>query len=103
MSDRVFTLAVWDVAGGRWVAGVTSPVRARIEAVHLLFRDLVPAFAQVVEVDRDEVEAIEAAVSALPAVDAVSVFCLHQELCELVQEDARRIAEAITTGARSFH
>lgn len=69
----------------------------------MLFRDLVPAFAQVVEVDRDEVEAIEAAVSALPAVDAVSVFCLHQELCELVQEDARRIAEAITTGARSFH
>lgn len=106
MSEPVFTLAIWHVEEGRWIAGLTSPVRSRVEAVWDVCSRVVPAFFWLVEVPRDDVELIETMVAALPPVNAVSVFCLHHELMLLVQEEALRIARAaqpLATGKASLN
>lgn len=106
MPTKVWTLAIWHVGQRRWVAAFTSPVQSRIESVCSTIVELLPAFAVVLEVPRDDVELIESMVAKLPAVDALSVFAEHSVIAEAYQREARRIAEAaseMASGRASVH
>lgn len=108
MSDRkVWTIAIWSVEEGRWVAGLTSEVRPRVEAVFDVMRALIPsAFVVLVESRRDDVELIEANVAALPLVSALDVYCSLLEAKDFVEEEAQAMARegyAVARGLVRVH
>lgn len=104
MSDRkVWTIAIWSIEEGRWVAGLTSEVRARVEAVFDVMRALIPsAFVVLVASKRDEVELIETNVAALPPVSALDVYCSLLEAKDFVEDEAQAMAREASAIARGL-
>lgn len=93
---KVWTLAIWHVAEGKWRAAITSPVQRRIETVCEVIRALTPTFCCVVEVERDDVELIEDLVSRLEPLSPLDVYVSLLEEKDFVEEDAQEIAREAT-------
>lgn len=87
MDERVWTLAVWDVAERRWAALATSRDEARIRKLHWQLVNLVMVFAEVVEVARDDDDAVVAALAMLLKVHPGAVFQSYFDLASLVSLD----------------
>lgn len=85
--EKVFTLAVWDVAGRQWAALATSPNQVRIRELHWQLVNLVMIFAEVVEVPRDDDDAVVAALAMLPKVHPAAVFQSYFDLASFVSLD----------------
>lgn len=103
MVDRVFTLAVWDVAAGRWSAFVTSTESARVEAVLDQLVCLVPVFAEVVEVAGGDDESIVAALGLLPSPGRAMVALAYREVADYVGVAAEHVGEAAVLFGRRLH
>jgi len=87
MEPHVWTLAVWDVARREWAALATSGDEARIRGLHWQLVNLVMVFAEVVEVVRDDDDAVVAGLSMLPKVHPTAVFQSYFDLASLVSLD----------------
>lgn len=87
VDERVWTLAVWDVAGRQWAALATSRDEARIRKLHWQLVNLVMVFAEVVEVCRDDDDAVLAALAMLLKVHPAAVFQSYFELANHVSLD----------------
>lgn len=87
MSDRVFTLAVWDVAARRWAALATSSDRARIDLLHSQLAGLVMVFTEVVEVLGTSDDDVVASLALLPKVHPEAVFTCYFDLVAVVSGD----------------
>jgi len=96
LSDPVFTLAVWDCAHYRWHALVTSPRRELVDGIHVQLVNLVMVFAAVVEVPRDDDEAVVAALAMLPRIHPGAVLQSYFDLLQyLSQDQGRAFASAV--------
>lgn len=90
MGERVFSLAVWDIAGHRWAPLATSPDRARVEALHIQLASFVMVFAEIVEVPDASDDAVEAALSLLPKVHPEAVFAAYFDLTQYLSVELER-------------
>lgn len=95
MSDRVWTLAVWDVRLRRWAAFVTSEKRELIDGLATQLASLVMVFSCVVEVPRSDDDAVEAALLMLPKVHPEAVFQTYFDLASYVSLDEPVVSTAV--------
>lgn len=87
MSERVFTIAVWDVGRRRWSAFATSPDHELIKRLAHQLVSFVMVFCEIVEVPGSDDDAVEAALAMLPKVHPEAVFQSYFDLVEFVSLD----------------
>lgn len=87
MSEPVLCLAVWDVRRRCWAALCRSDKHEVIEQLSMQLASLVMVFSVVVEVPRDDDDAVVATLAMLPKVHPEAVFQSYFDLANYVSLD----------------
>lgn len=82
--EPTYVLAVWHVAERRWAALARSAEVSKVDALHDQLVALVCVYTEVVKVERDDDDLIEATLSTLAEVHPAAVVDTYLDLVEYV-------------------